>query len=255
MNFDFFYTWAAQDLKLNLYEYKEKQLQRRILTVMNKAGAASLEEYAELIKKDKEIRQFFLDYITINVTEFYRNKEIFDDFEEIVQTRLMTKFPSLKIWSAACSIGAEPYSLALIAENRQLKLQDRILATDIDETILKRAINGIYRKNEMKNVSKMEQEKYFELKNGHYHLKNAIKKKVHFKKHDLLSDPYDTGFHLIVCRNVTIYFKGDSRDRIYQKIRDSLVAGGIFFVGATEVINEPEKNGFKKLTSFLYEKL
>src|SRR5690554_5298248 len=99
---------------------------------MNSSGASDLQSYAALIEKDQQVRQVFLDYITINVTEFYRNKEIFDEFETALKDILVPQFKNLKIWSAACSIGAEPYSISMILEKNQIR-NSMILATDIDD--------------------------------------------------------------------------------------------------------------------------
>src|SRR5699024_31130 len=109
LNFDGFYEWVNQNLQLDLHAYKEKQLQRRISTVMKQAGAGTLEEYAEVMDKDNHVKKEFLDYITINVTEFYRNRELFEEFEDLLLQYLSPKFGPLKMWSAACSIGAEAY--------------------------------------------------------------------------------------------------------------------------------------------------
>jgi len=86
-------------------------------------------------------------------------------------------------------------------------------------------------------------------------VKDNIKDMVRFKRHDLLLDKYDRGFHAVVCRNVTIYFKNDAKDDIYRKINESLVSGGVFFMGATESIFNPKEFGFKKLSTFIYEKI
>lgn len=255
LNFDFFYEWVLSNLNINLNAYKEKQLQRRIGTIMKQSGATTLEEYAKNISKDEILKKQFLDYITINVTEFFRNKDLFDNFELMINTHLSPKFKELKIWSAACSIGAEPYSLAMIAQKNNIKLKQKIIATDIDRTILDRAAKGYYRDNELKNVSLVDKNTYFDLKDGYYCIQNAIKQKVQFKQHDLVQDKYEKGFHAIVCRNVTIYFKSDVKDEIYMRMADSLVTGGLLFTGATETIYQPEKYQLRKIASFIYEKI
>lgn len=255
LNYDYFYEWVLKNLNINLNAYKEKQLQRRIGTIMKQSGAATLEEYAKIISLDATMKKQFLDYITINVTEFFRNKDLFENFELMVNTHLSTKFNDLKIWSAACSIGAEPYSLAIIMEKNNIKLKQKILATDIDLTILDRAKKGYFRENELKNVSIVDKTNYFDFKDGYFMLQNSIKSKVQFKQHDLVQDKFDTGFHVIVCRNVTIYFKSDIKDVIYKKMADSLLTGGLLFTGATETIYQPEKYGLRKIASFIYEKI
>jgi len=254
LEFDFFKQWVKEKLKIDLQAYKEKQLHRRITTVMKSAGCSDLREYATLIQKDSHVRKIFLDYITINVTEFYRNKEFFDEFEEVIQKILVPRFHNLKIWSAACSIGAEPYSIAMIMERNRIR-NSKILATDIDDTILMRAKEGKYRESELKNVAPMELTNYFSQSGNEYQILDTIRSKVQFKKHDLLLDRYEKNFHAVICRNVTIYFKNEAKNEVYRKINESLEKGGIFFTGATEAIYNPASFGFRKLSTFLYEKV
>lgn len=253
VEFDYFKDWAMSSLKLDLNSYKERQLHRRIETVRKNAGANNLKEYTRLLDKDENLKRLFLDYITINVTEFFRNKEIFDDFENLLKERQGT-FNDMKIWSAACSIGAEPYSIAIIMERHKMT-RGKILATDIDDPILDRARAGIFKEPEMKNVSLADKQTFFTNNEGDYHVKDVLKKRVTFKKHDLLLDPYEKNFQAIVCRNVTIYFKNEAKNEVYKKFHEALVPGGIFFTGATEAIYNPTSIGFKKISTFLYEKI
>ncbi len=255
LDFVFFYKWVKSNLKIDLEAYKENQLQRRISTVMRSAGVSTLQDYAKIISKDEQVKRIFLDYITINVTEFFRNKEIFDEFETVINNYLVPKFKSINIWSAACSVGAEPYSIAMILDKNNIQQRQKIVATDIDDTILNKAHNGVYKEHEIKNMSKNDLDKYFTSKGDSYYLSDKVKNMVAFKKHDLILDPYEKGFHVVVCRNVTIYFKNEAKNEIYKKIHNSLVPGGIFFTGATESIYNPKDLGFKKLSTFIYEKV
>ncbi|MCC5889883.1 MAG: protein-glutamate O-methyltransferase CheR [Alkalibacterium sp.] len=254
LNYDYFYNWVQANLNIRLDAYKEKQLNRRIQTVMRQSGALTLEEYSGLIHQDESVKKQFLDYITINVTEFFRNKDLFEKFEELLITDLSKKFDSISIWSAACSIGAEPYSLAMIIDRHSLPLKKSIVATDIDETILKRAKTGKYRENELKNVSLIDRSHYFTQEDGYYAVDSRIKEMVQFRKHDLVLDSFESGLHVIVCRNVTIYFKNEVKEDIYRRMSDALVTGGLLFTGATETIYQPEQYGLKKVSSFIYEK-
>lgn len=254
LNFKGFYEFAKDEMNLDLNAYKDKQLQRRITTVMKSSGVSTLEDYSKLIMEDEVIRNKFLDYITINVTEFFRNKDIFTDFENILINSLNPKFKDIKIWSAACSIGAEPYSLAVILDKNNIKTKEKIMGTDIDDNILKKAKDGVYKEYEIKNLDKKDLDKYFTTKENKYYIKDNIKNMVSFKKHDLILDNYQKGFHVIICRNVTIYLKNDTKDDIYRKFNESLVKGGVLFTGATETIYNPVEFGFKKISTFIYEK-
>ena len=187
-DFVVFNQWVSDRLGVQLAAYKESQMQRRILTIMEHSGAKNLQEYQRLLEKDVVAREAFLAHITINVTEFYRNKELF-------------ALP--KIWSAACSIGAEPYTIAMLLEKNRLATPT-VLATDIDQQILTKAKQGVYREHELRNVPIEELANYFEVKERNtYQIKPELKRKVHFKKHDLLKDPYEKNCHVIVCRNVS----------------------------------------------------
>lgn len=252
--FNEFNIWAKKNLNMNLESYKEKQLQRRILNVMSNHSVSNLNDYMKLMEKDIAAREELKNYLTINVTEFFRNPELFEALEHHLLKTLKPQFKSLKCWSAACSNGSEPYSLAMLFEDNKINMSQKILATDIDRVILKRAEDALYVESELKNISQLHRETYFEHQDDGFKIHPRIRQKVKFKEHDLLKSSFDSGYHLIICRNVTIYFKQEARDGLYQKFYDSLAPGGIFFTGATETINQPEKFGFKKIDSFIYQK-
>lgn len=256
MDLEYFEEWVLKDFGINLKAYKQNQLQRRILSLMSRVGVNSVEEYINLLKKDKDQRIKFLDFITINVSEFFRNPEIFDELEKKIKVELLNNTSgSLKIWSAACSIGAEPYSLSIIMDEISPNKKHKIIATDLDMTILQRAKEGIYAQAEIKNVKKERLEKYFTKEGEKYKIKSSIKNVVTFKKHYLILDNYEKDFDLIVCRNVVIYFNQDIKDNIYKKFSESLKKGGLLFVGATESIYNYKDYGFEKVSTFIYRKI
>ena len=136
MEFNEFHKWVHRELGINLSAYKPEQLNRRINSLMTRVGIKSLEEYTQAIKSDPVQKQKFLDFITINVTEFFRNPELFVELEKQISSELHPENKNLKIWSAACSIGCEPYTLAMILDKIAPTGKHTILATDIDNTIL-----------------------------------------------------------------------------------------------------------------------
>lgn len=256
MSFVEFEKWVFKEIGINLSAYKPNQLHRRIESLMTRVGVSSLEEYTKLIKKDSAQRQRFLDFITINVTEFFRNPELFDELDKYIKSVYLPKNQSLKIWSAACSIGCEPYSVAMMLQNSSTAAsRHKILATDIDSTILVKAKEGEYTDNEMKNVKPEYLNKYFKLVNNKYKINESIKNMVTFKKHDLILDSYEGNFDIILCRNVVIYFNTDVKNEIYRKFSKSLKPGGLLFVGATESIYNYREYGFEKASTFIYRKL
>ncbi|HBC97143.1 MAG TPA: chemotaxis protein CheR [Clostridium sp.] len=252
---DYFERWVLREFNINLSAYKPKQLHRRIRSLMSRVGVNTIEEYIALLRKDGGQRQKFLDFITINVSEFFRNPEIFGEFKLKLKEELLSRSDSLKIWSAACSIGAEPYSVAIYLYELNPGGKHKIIATDIDSTIIERARKGEYALSEIKNVKKEYLNKYFIIKDDKYIISDKIKKLVTFKKHDLILDSYDDNFDLIICRNVVIYFNQDIKDKIYKKFSRSLKKGGLLFVGATESIYNYKDYGFEKASTFMYRKL
>ena len=255
MDFNEFHRWVHKELGINLSAYKPEQLNRRINSLMTRVGVKNLQEYSLLIKNNSEQKQKFLDFITINVTEFFRNPELFSELENEIKKNLLPNKSSLKIWSAACSIGCEPYTLGIILDKLSPLRKHSIIATDIDNTILSKAKLGEYTKNEMKSVSKADLDKYFRIDTDKYYISNNIKDMVTFKKHDLILDSYERDFDLILCRNVVIYFNNDIKKEIYEKFSKSLKKGGLLFVGATESIYNYRDYGFEKASTFIYKKV
>ncbi len=241
--------------KIDLNCYKEKQMKRRIDTLIGKTTAKTYDEYVVLLKKDKAIFEAFINFLTINVSEFYRNPDQWKILETKVFPELIKKNGrSLKIWSAACSTGDEPYSLAMALSKQVPLSQVRIYATDIDKQVLEKARVGLYNEKSIASVPDDLKRKYFKKIGASYQISDEIKKRVDFKEHNLLRDPYPSGCDLIVCRNVVIYFTDDAKDEIYKKFNQSLKAGGVLFIGSTEQIMNYKELNYERLSSFFFEK-
>lgn len=255
LDYKYLYDWVLKEFGIELNAYKEAQMQRRLASIMRKAGVDNFKDYTLKIKQDQATRKEFLNQITINVTEFFRNKEKFDEFQSVLFNHVIPKHKNIKIWSAACSNGAEPYSVGIMLHKNRYTSNAKIIASDIDSDILSRAKGGLYKDRDIKNMENLDVKKYFNLVDDDYQIKDDVKKMVSFKKHDLIMDNYGEDYHAIICRNVTIYFKNEVRNEIYRKFHKALVPGGIFFIGATEGIYNPAEFGFKKLASSIYEKI
>lgn len=254
-NYEKFKKDILQLAGIDLNSYKEKQMRRRINTLITKNNVKTYNDYVALIKKDKEKFDQFINFLTINVSEFYRNPDQWKILEGQVVPELIKKFgKNLKIWSAACSTGDEPYSLVM-ALSRQVPLANiKIIATDIDNQVLDTARMGLYNEKSIASVPDDLKKKYFTKVGSSYQISDEIKKRVEFKKHDLLKDPYPSGCNLIVCRNVVIYFTEEAKDVIYQKFHKALQPGGVLFIGSTEQIMNYRELGFDRHTSFFFEK-
>ena len=253
------YEWfkkAVYDLTtIDLNAYKEKQMKRRIDTLIGKNGIKEYDKYVQLLKTDKVRFEEFVNYLTINVSEFYRNPEQWQLLDKEIFPELIKKFGNnLKIWSAACSTGDEPYSLVM-ALSRHLPLsQIKIIATDIDKQVIAKAKLGLYGEKSLAGVPEDLKKKYFTQVGPSYQISNDIKSRVEFKEHNLLKDAYPTDCHLIVCRNVLIYFTEEAKEEIYKKFEKALKSGGILFIGSTEQIITYKEIGYERKNSFFYSK-
>ncbi len=241
--------------KIDLNYYKEKQMRRRIDTLANKNGAKSYEEYIQMIKSDKEKFEQFVNFLTINVSEFYRNPDQWKLMDQQVIPKLIKEQRKpIKIWSAACSTGDEPYSLAM-AFSKHVPLSDiKILATDIDKQVIEHAKVGLYSEKSIAGVPADLKKKYFTQIGNSYQISDDIKRCVTFKEHNLLKDVYPKDFDLILCRNVVIYFTDEAKDMIYKNFYGSLKSKGVLFIGSTEQISNYKDLGFNRMSSFYFEK-
>jgi chemotaxis protein methyltransferase CheR len=239
---------------INLSCYKEKQMKRRIDALIKKNGYELYEHYIKAIKDDKILYNEFINYMTINVSEFFRNPEQWTTLETSIFPMLLNKSKTLKIWSSACSTGDEPYTLTMVL-NKFLPLSSiRIIATDIDKEAIQKARDGVYNSRTIANVPQIYLEKYFTKMGDVYKVKDEVKRCVEFRQHNLLQDQYPSGCDLIVCRNVLIYFTEEAKNEIYKKFNKSLKKNGTLFVGSTEQIILASKFNFKPLKTFFYTK-
>ena len=254
-NYEWFKAEILKLTKIDLNFYKEKQMRRRIDTLVTKNGANSYEDYVALIKRDKALFEQFVNFLTINVSEFYRNPDQWKLMDEnVIPKILANNNRQIKIWSAACSTGDEPYSLAM-AFSKHVPLSNiKILATDIDKQVIQHAQVGLYNAKSIAGVPEDMKKKYFTQVGASYKIADEIKKCVEFKEHNLLKDIYPKDFDLILCRNVVIYFTDDAKDMIYQKFYESLKKKGVLFIGSTEQISNYKDIGFERLSSFYFQK-
>jgi len=240
---------------IDLNQYKPAQMQRRISNLMTRHNVTKYMEFFQLIDKDEALYRYFIDYLTINVTEFFRTPEKFVELEQKVIPDLMQQSPRLKIWSAGCSTGAEPYSFSIMMTDVTPRVKHQILASDLDMKMLAKAKEGVYQNNELKNVSPARLAKYFKkMDTDHHGVMPEVKEGITFQHHNLLLDKYDSGFDLISCRNVVIYFTEEAKDKLYRRFLAALRPGGVLFVGGTEAILNFRDIGFQHYIPFFYRK-
>ena len=253
--------WALFKEKLNrktgidLQLYKEQQMRRRINNLIQKTQFKSYTSFFNDAVKDKQKFADFIEYLTINVSEFFRNPDKFDQVEKDVIPYLLKSNDSLNIWSAGCSIGAEPYTLSIIMKELTPGKRHRILATDLDIEIIGKAKRGIYTTDEIRAMRPDRKTKYFtKTPDGKFAIKPEIKSAVDFRRHNLLKDRFETNFDLILCRNVVIYFTEEAKAELYKNFFKALKPGGILFVGGTESILNSRQIGYETYKPFFYQR-
>lgn len=252
------YEWFKKQvyylIGIDLSSYKEKQMKRRIQSLLSRNKYKDFGDYLEGLKKNSVLLDEFINYLTINVSEFFRNPMQWEVLEKEILPELIKNNKKLNIWSSACSTGEEPYTLVMLL-SRYFNLKDiRILATDIDLGAIEKAKAGIYNEKSLQNVPNDLRIKYFEKVGNSYKIHRSIKDCVQFKRIDLLQDKYPNNCDLILCRNVLIYFTEDAKVKIYNNFHDSLSNYGVLFVGSTEQIIMPEKYNLKSVRTFFYKR-
>jgi chemotaxis protein methyltransferase CheR len=252
------YTVFSDQIKkhtgIDLTLYKEAQMKRRLVALREKKGYQNFSEFYEAMKHNNTLLDEFLDRMTINVSEFFRNSSRWEVLSNELLPKLMSDHNTLNVWSAACSTGEEPYTLAMLLR-KAVQLKDfSILATDIDELALKRAELGYYLERSLKDVPPEMKAKYFQKDGIGFKVDDVLKENIIFAKHNMLADPFKTSFDLVVCRNVMIYFTEEAKSQLYQRFSDALRPGGILFVGSTEQIFNPKQYGLESVATFFYVK-
>lgn len=239
---------------INLRQYRENYIKRRVDFRMKTIGVNNYIQYSKILKRNKNELNNLINAITINVTEFMRDKTPFEFFmkvvlPDIVRRKRVAKSNLLRFWSAGCSCGEEPYSIA-ICVNEVLgdKFALSIYATDIDQECLKSAKKGLYKTEQLKNLDKSLINKYFEREDDYYRIKDFIKKPVRFKRHDLTTEPpVSKHFDGIFCRNVMIYFNENQKRKIINDFYNALIKGGYLIIGKSETLPTFFKDRFNSL--------
>jgi chemotaxis protein methyltransferase CheR len=254
VEYNLFIRKVNDNLNLDLSNYKETQMKRRLTSLYTKRGFNSFIPYFNALIKDKELLNEFMDKVTINVSEFWRNPNRWSVLEQKFIPDMLKNSPKLKCWSAACSTGEEPYTLAMLLAEAGASQSD-ILAMDIDDTVLAKAHKGEYVDRAVRDIPPAYLAKYFTKVNDNFVVDPALKKLIRFRKGNLLLDRFEKDFDLIVCRNVMIYFTEQAKQELYHKFSQSLKPNGLLFVGSTEQIFTPAQYQLEAVDSFFYRRI
>jgi len=245
--------YVSRESGVDLRQYRESYLRRRIELRMKLLGLKDFGEYLRFLKsRGKEEVTNLINTIAINVTEFMRDKTPFEFLmnevlPEIAAKKAKVSSKVIRVWSAGCSFGEEPYSIAIsILETLGDGWMISIYATDIDDDCLTAAREGFYRASQLKNLDGSLITKYFDVVSGGYRVKSVLKKCVKFKKHDLTTEkPVSKFLDIIFCRNVMIYFNEQQKVKVVNDFYESLVDGGYLVIGKSETLPSEVKDKFE----------
>lgn len=250
-------NFEVEDLELELFiqalyyqygydfrEYSRAHLKRRVLYRMSVENLSSISVLQDKILHNKDFFYKIIGDFSINVTEMFRDPSFYRKIKEKVIPILKT-YPYLKIWHAGCSTGEEVYSMAILLKEEGLLEKTQIYATDFSESALEIAKEGIYPMDLLKkysiNYHKAGGSKnladYYSSMYGYAKFDHDLRKKIVFSSHNLVNDGVFGEMHMIICRNVLIYFNRTLQERVLELFEESLVRGGILGVGSKESIS------------------
>ncbi len=250
--------------RINLHDGKKELVQARLNKRLRKLGFDTYKEYLHYVEQDATGEELInmVDVLTTNLTFFFREEDHFDFLTKNVLKPIdPDKDRKLRIWSAGCSSGEEPYTIAMLMREQipnMHRMDALILATDISTRILNRAEQGIYNASAFRATPKGFRLKYFSRypnrKGEQYKVNPDLTALVRFRQLNLMAQwPFQGKFNVVFCRNVMIYFDRATQKELVNKFYDAILPGGYFFVGHSESLSSI-KHGFKYIKPAVYRK-
>jgi chemotaxis protein methyltransferase CheR len=240
---------------IDLTQYKRAQMERRIRTFADRRGITRLSEYLGVLSKSKEELDAFLDRVTINVSQLWRNPEQW----ELLRTKVLPEFANrgrLRAWSAGSSYGAEAYTLAATCAEVLPRARVEIVGTDIDRRMVERARAGVFSIDDARDVPAAQRKRWFTERDGKLHADPKLRTLCRFETGDLLAmRPSHQAYDLVLCRNTVIYFTPEVKDALHARIAAAIAIGGYFMVGSTERISDPAGLGLEIAHPFVYRRV
>ena len=244
-------AWAFEALKelfarekgFDLEAYKERCILRRIYLKVRSKGYNDLGTYYRVLSRQPEELEHLFQYLTINVTEFFRNPSAFKYLERNIFPRVMAEHShhgTFEVWSAGCSSGQEPYSLAITLlrakKRHRISTQINVFATDVDKAILAKAKAGVFSRESLKNLEEEDIREFFMEGEKGYSVSNEVRECVTFSVGDVLKERPGARHSLIVCRNLLIYFSSENQERVISGFSRNLFDGGYLMLGKAETL-------------------
>ena len=235
--------------------YTDNFLARRIDIRLRRNNLGTYAEYLHFLEKNPAEQEALRKELTIHVTHFFRDKEFWQEFNEnimpeVVRKKKDARARDIRVWSAGCSSGEEPLSIAIclketLKENMS-GFNIRIYATDYDKDTIERAKAAHYDDQQFQETSDDLKSRYFtKTADGSYLAKNTLTSMITYNAGDILISAMPKNIDLLFCRNTVIYFNTDTKNDLYVKFYNILNPGGYFIMGKTECLNGPARDMFK----------
>ncbi|WP_256299518.1 CheR family methyltransferase [Haloarchaeobius salinus] len=233
--------------------YNDSYLKRRLSSRMRRTDTSDYDEYHDLLVDNPDEAQELLDALSINVTGFFRNPDVWEGIRSVLRT-LSAEQDRVHVWSAACADGREPYSLAMLVldDPRIDESKFRVYGTDINEEALATAQEGVYHSTRTIDIEEQlgflsNFHAYIDRDDNRFEVTQRVKRLVTFARHDLINDGPKSGFDLVVCRNLFIYIDNEYKRPILKTIAQSIRPEGYLVIGKAETIPPQLKSAFDVL--------
>ena len=236
--------YIADSMAFEPDSYNESYLDRRVSARMRRTDCEKYDAYLEVLSSDADERAALLDALSVNVTSFFRNPDVWVGLRELLR-ELTDEKRTVRCWSAACSDGREPYSIAMLARDDP-NIDERaveITATDIDAEILGTAREGVYESTRTTDISSQLEllsspDDHVRTSEGgmSFGVRPDVKRMVTFEQHDLISGPKKSGYDLVLCRNLLIYIDRSYKEPIFETLTEALRADGVLTIGKSETL-------------------
>jgi len=242
--------YLTEELAFQSDYYNDAYLGRRVHARMRRTDADSYAAYRRLLERDEAERDAVLDSLSVNVTGFFRNPDVWEAVGEILRERSSGR--RLRAWSTPCSDGREPYSLAMLALDRGLGSRFSVLGTDIDRGALDLAREGVYRSTRTTSIEDElepigDVDAYVERTEEGIRVAEDVRRRVTFERHDLVRDQPKEGFDVVFCLNLLIYIDTDYKRAVVENVAQAVDPGGYVVLGKTERMPRPCRDAFEEV--------
>jgi chemotaxis protein methyltransferase CheR len=240
---------------MDLASYKRPQMERRIRAFAQAQHGVELPEYLGELRRSPDARERFLDRMTINVSELFRNPEQYEQLRARALAPLRGVERTVRLWSAGCSYGAEAYTLACLALDELGRgAPCEVVGSDIDRRMLARAVQGRFGPEDARSVPAATLRLHFRRVDDGYEASPELRARCRFVHQDLLRSSPGGGWDVIACRNVVIYLTESTRDQVHASLAQALRPGGHLMVGATERVARAHDLGLEPVAPFVYRR-